>query len=282
MARLKFPRLKFHASQLLSSYKLILSLYGLVVILFSLAFYFGEYVTGHEGKFLSGVESYIDYLYFTVVTITTLGYGDIQPVHDIAKILVMVLTLSGLFLMGLLISSMFHQIISVEKNKAELSRAFDRFHEMLLLTEILCQNLYFIGFYRHNSVREFLANPSEASRCRIRDFLGSKDPMSRLRKVVTTYEYIFSNSEINEVHYISNDCVNVIRSLDRLDKYLGKENAHYLKDGYHYPKIINALSVTANAIKDLDKSIVAAYKSNGIPVRRLVDGWPPEEFSHDH
>ncbi len=39
--------------------------------------------------------SFIDSLYFTSVTITTVGYGDLHPSSDISKVFTIVLALSG-------------------------------------------------------------------------------------------------------------------------------------------------------------------------------------------
>lgn len=46
----------------------------------------------------------IDYLYFSVVTFTTLGYGDIVPATAISKVVVTVEVLSGYIMLGLFIS----------------------------------------------------------------------------------------------------------------------------------------------------------------------------------
>ena len=43
-------------------------------------------------------------LYFSIVTITTLGYGDVTPTTDFAKILVSVESLVGLFLLGMFLN----------------------------------------------------------------------------------------------------------------------------------------------------------------------------------
>ncbi len=59
------------------------------------AVFFGVALAGTLG--FSRVEglSLLDALYFSVVTITTVGYGDIHPVTPLGKILAMVLILSG-------------------------------------------------------------------------------------------------------------------------------------------------------------------------------------------
>lgn len=48
----------------------------------------------------------IDFLYFSAITITTLGFGDIIPNDTLVRVLIMVQTLSGLIVIGLFISEL--------------------------------------------------------------------------------------------------------------------------------------------------------------------------------
>lgn len=56
----------------------------------------GSYILGSRGGFNVGKMSYSEALYFTVVTISTVGYGDIYPITYGARIFVMVLIAVGL------------------------------------------------------------------------------------------------------------------------------------------------------------------------------------------
>jgi voltage-gated potassium channel len=40
--------------------------------------------------------TWVDAFYFTAVTITTVGYGDIHPTHDLSKIFTVFLSFSGI------------------------------------------------------------------------------------------------------------------------------------------------------------------------------------------
>ena len=66
-------------------------------------------------KPLSPVES----IYFSVVTITTLGYGEITPATDVARLLTALESLSGIFLIGLFLNSLAHQY---SKKQSELAK----------------------------------------------------------------------------------------------------------------------------------------------------------------
>ncbi|MEM1223762.1 MAG: potassium channel family protein [Verrucomicrobiota bacterium] len=70
---------------------ILLTLTSIVVVL-------GQIVTRIEkwGKF--------DGLYWSLVTATTVGYGDIRPLKKISKILSMVIAMSGIILTGFIVA----------------------------------------------------------------------------------------------------------------------------------------------------------------------------------
>lgn len=70
----------------------LLSIQTLIIIIFSIIYYFLG-----ENNFYNMNNSYLDSIYFSLVTSTTVGYGDIVPRTDLAKFVVMcqlVVTLS--------------------------------------------------------------------------------------------------------------------------------------------------------------------------------------------
>ena len=56
----------------------------------------GSYVIGSSGGFNQQINNLLDALYFTVITLATIGYGDVYPVTPIAKIFVIILVVVGL------------------------------------------------------------------------------------------------------------------------------------------------------------------------------------------
>lgn len=59
--------------------------------------------------------TFIQSIYFSVITITTLGYGDISPVTETARILSAVEALSGIVLIGLFLNSLVHSRMETEE-----------------------------------------------------------------------------------------------------------------------------------------------------------------------
>lgn len=79
---------------------LFVILYLLVIPLFALLFYLLE-----EPKLI-----FLDSIYFSIVTITTLGYGDIVPHSLLIKILVSLEAILGIVLIGLFLNALSHRI----------------------------------------------------------------------------------------------------------------------------------------------------------------------------
>lgn len=71
------------------SYKVIFLLFTLFILLIGGTFIFHEL----EGW------SYVDSFYFSTITLTTIGYGDLHPVRSITKILVSFYALYGVAIM---------------------------------------------------------------------------------------------------------------------------------------------------------------------------------------
>ncbi|MHA7847814.1 ion channel [Serratia sp. D1N4] len=57
------------------------------------------------------VNSYLDSLYFTCVTITTLGYGDIYPVTSIGRVAIIFESLLGFVMMSLFVSAFINKVL---------------------------------------------------------------------------------------------------------------------------------------------------------------------------
>ncbi|XP_020222684.1 two-pore potassium channel 1 isoform X1 [Cajanus cajan] len=76
----------------------------------------------------------LDALYFTIVTMTTVGYGDLVPNSDLTKLLACAFVFSGMALMGLILSKAADYL--VEKQEFLLVKAM-RMHQKVGSTEIL-------------------------------------------------------------------------------------------------------------------------------------------------
>ena len=58
---------------------------------------------------------WIDSLYFCVITLTTVGYGDISPTTNAGKILTMVYVVVGIGIFVALVSTVAHHLINAKK-----------------------------------------------------------------------------------------------------------------------------------------------------------------------
>jgi voltage-gated potassium channel len=71
-------------------------LYGTAIVIVLVYGITGAYILGQSGNFNVPIDSLTQAAYFTIVTISTVGYGDIVPVTGLGMIFVMILIISGL------------------------------------------------------------------------------------------------------------------------------------------------------------------------------------------
>lgn len=70
-------------------------------------------------NFAGGVaKDFHDYLYFSFVTMTTLGYGDVTPVSAFAKSVTMTIAVTGQFYMTILIAILVGKYLSNAADKS--------------------------------------------------------------------------------------------------------------------------------------------------------------------
>lgn len=86
-----------------------------------------------ESPFSKPLSSTIDAMYFSVVTITTLGYGDITPNSAVSKLLVMVESILGVLFLAIMVGLVIAASISdkekiKELKSPKLTRKFRRTH----------------------------------------------------------------------------------------------------------------------------------------------------------
>lgn len=83
-------------------------------------------------------------LYFTFVTITTLGYGDILPNNELTRILVIFLSFGGVVLTGLFLNSLAHTISKItqveDENKMRREKFDEEVRRFLDISILLKQN----------------------------------------------------------------------------------------------------------------------------------------------
>ena len=70
--------------------------------------------------------SWIDALYFSVVTFTTVGYGDLVPTSGLGKAFTVVFGLAGISILGLAISAIGSKLMTVESDMIEKAKQTSR------------------------------------------------------------------------------------------------------------------------------------------------------------
>ncbi len=102
----------------------LLKTYLAAIILFSLTFWSID--TFIDEDFLLENIHPVDYFYFSVVTITTLGYGEMLPGTWVAKLMVSALTLFGLYVLGMFLTATGNHTHKKEREIKDERLLFDR------------------------------------------------------------------------------------------------------------------------------------------------------------
>lgn len=132
----------------------------------------GTYFLGHYyGGYNVQINTPLTAAYFAVITMTTVGYGDIIPVSDAARIFTMVMVLSGL---GVLLSTL--TLVSnefVNERIANLTGKMNPFEK-----RILKRHVVLVGTY---SVNMRLAEKLKEKNVRFIMISSNKDTVDQLR-----------------------------------------------------------------------------------------------------
>lgn len=97
------------------SYKAILKYICFLILGFAILFWVIDFFFPKNGTNLKESHNFFDYLYFSVITFSTLGYGDISP-SGFGKLLAVLEVLSGMFLFAIFIGK-----ISSERQSTKLT-----------------------------------------------------------------------------------------------------------------------------------------------------------------
>ena len=142
--------------------------YFMLIPLFALIYYFLP-----AGDFKSSdlsIDNFLTCIYFSTVTITTLGYGDISAISEWSQVLVGLETLLGIVLIGLFLNALSHQkskeISEEEKENAEKERFKKDCEKILRHNKLIEQaiELYMDYAYKVTTPRSMQATVKQLNR----------------------------------------------------------------------------------------------------------------------
>ncbi|QUM81161.1 two pore domain potassium channel family protein [Moritella sp. 5] len=142
--------------------------YVIIILFFALGY--SLFPLSSFNKTISGY----DYIYFSVVTITTLGYGDIYPTSSLAKFIVNVESILGILLIGLFLNSLWHRF-TIEMGQKQKAReeGFEK--------ERNNQKLLSIWDYTYSILEEYLTIIDETT--------NSERQFTSLKKISESYKF---------------------------------------------------------------------------------------------
>ena len=140
----------------------------LVVLIYGTA---GTYLLGQSGNFNVKVSSINEALYFTIVTISTVGYGDITPVTGLGRIFVMLLIIFGL--------SIFLSALTVLSGEFLSSRVEQIYSGLGAEGKKLNGHIVLIGY---DTTNEIIAQRLKAQKRKFVIITGDKPTVESLRR----------------------------------------------------------------------------------------------------
>lgn len=86
-------------------------------VLFILIFVSSSLIYTFEAPFNDKINNFSDAVYLSLVTVTTVGFGDIVPVTENGRFVVMIVILFGIFLIPVYIGSLLKSYIHTSKKR---------------------------------------------------------------------------------------------------------------------------------------------------------------------
>ena len=145
--------------------KIVLLYYVLILVLVVLGAALVTYTLGRTpGNFNTGINSFVTAVYFTIVTISTVGYGDITPVSTIARLFVIALIIIGLGTFAFVLTSLSSDIMSkrLESFAGRISSTEKRLlHNHIVLIGYGPTNVALLGTLKQKSGHLIVVSPDK-------------------------------------------------------------------------------------------------------------------------
>ncbi|QOP42042.1 potassium channel family protein [Sulfurimonas marina] len=248
-------------------------LYLVLIVLFSVIYWCFP-------KFWIEPLSFIESLYFSIVTITTLGYGDITPKTDMARALTALESLAGIFIIGIFLNSLAHvyaekqnELLKKQENeqwrpaRLLVARNLCRFHQTLFnALRYVVQHDYNVDLNGHGFPKNFSQRQANAWGKSV--FIKPLDNDYEELKKLVEYNNVALDSNIQPkvISYIVNakDIINTCKFVT--DAYSDNQNGRWV-GSYNYSgtdemeKIYFEMLEMFPEITQLEKSSVSILSS---------------------
>lgn len=162
-----------------------------------------------------------DCLYFSVVTITTLGYGEIQPINDVGKFFASLEAIFGIIIIGVFLNSLWQSF----------SEKIEATQKEVIANETERKNIHEIqGYYQYLNVvlKDFDLSLLEMTTPIGRDYADEPNPnfhfsgMKDIFKQSLLLKHGFSKSAV-EIYFDKQDVL-----FDELKEFLANHDLHLL------------------------------------------------------
>ncbi len=169
---------------------------------------------------MDAITYYNHALYWTVTTLTTVGYGDITPTTNIARIYTMAIMLVGAATYGIIIANFSRMIMLADRHKEERKEKMAKLHQFMRYYNIpLSLQRQTYSFYNHLLNKNISEEDSQVV----------KDLPQALQNEFDVYRKIKFIRNVHIFHDCSTPCLKMIA--ERLEQTFHSPNEYIIKKG---------------------------------------------------
>ena len=187
--------------------------YIYVAITFSILYYMNpDAIVDQDGNQLEGFE----FVYFSIVTITTLGYGDYLPAGTLGQVLVSLEVMLGILIIGFFMVSIGHALSSRYAELQEKTRRID-------IIELLAPTNYEIAHTIYELLKMFFLIDSKTGRASEKfTFVFGASHVLTIRRISVTKDSMMERLSKNNLDYsdVASELERAVLSIE--DMLLGK------------------------------------------------------------
>lgn len=208
--------------------------------------------------------TFVDSLYFSVVTITTLGYGDISPVSGIGKTIAAIEALLGVILIGVFLLAVSNQLIEKEERK-RINAAKENLKAQY-------------SAWKHDIMYSllFLAEPGKSVSSEMPDKLTDVNIFREYFKEKDRARWYAIANNLSSTNYYSNE---IIHGLESFQHHI---ETFITISRISKPDVLKQLTYYVNHLRSLRKCDLDEYDDKKKFMRDLWSILSQWDFSLDH
>jgi voltage-gated potassium channel len=216
-------------------------------------------------------EKYLTVLYWTITTLSTVGYGDISPHNTSERILSILIMIVGASVFGYIVANVSTLMSSLNEASARVNERVSEVSEYLY--ERQCPDILSAGIVKH--LKHLFSMESSFDETEILSRLPGQ-----LRKKLLMIQHKETLDKIPIFRYVKNDSV-VIYLFEKMHAYYYSANEDIITQGVVATEILFITNGSCIVYKDTPLSKLAGFRKP-MPVRMRRPEIKPGQMVDDH